>query len=264
MSVAGKIFSKRAWFGLVGFLAVFAPTARAILSGSTSDPGTPPWNYVGSIGGLSGVYLGDYNGTNWVLTAAHVGLGNFTLGNTTYSAIAGSAFSILNNDNSPADLSLFQISSAPFGLANLGIVSGNLTNAQVEMIGFGGGKSWGTNTVTGYANYTLSGYPYGGPGIVTLATTGAQGESGDSGGGMFYLSGSTWYLAGILSGVGPITINSVSYDSTISVELGAYANQIFSDINSVSAIPEPSADAAIIGIGSLLGVVIYRRRAVRR
>ena len=53
------------------------------------------------------------------------------------------------------------------------------------MIGFGGGKSWGTNTIAGYTDYTIGGTSYGGQGIVTLASgesgNGGQGVGGDSG-----------------------------------------------------------------------------------
>ncbi|HXC02974.1 MAG TPA: trypsin-like peptidase domain-containing protein [Opitutaceae bacterium] len=254
-------------FAIFGILAFFAPNARAIISGSIynySDPGSAPWNYVGSLNGASGVYLGDYNNTNWVLTAAHVGLGNFTLGGATYDAIGGSAFSLYNSDGSPSDLSLFQISGAP-GLANLTIASSEAASGTtVQMIGFGGGKSWGTNTIAGYTDYTLSGFPYGGIGIVTLASgeggNGAQGVPGDSGGGMFYDDSGNWTLAGTLSGVGDLTDGNGTDlgQSTVAVDLAAYSSQITADINSV-AIPEPSLYAAILG-AAVLGFTVVRRK----
>jgi hypothetical protein len=252
---------------IFGLLSFFAPNARAIISGSLynfSNPGSAPWNYVGSLNGASGVYLGDYNNTDWVLTAAHVGLGNFTLGGVTYDAISGSAFSIYNSDGSPADLSLFQISGTP-GLANLTIASSEpVSGTTVQMIGFGGGKSWGTNTIAGYTDYTLSGTPYGGIGIVTLASgedgNGAQGVAGDSGGGMFYEDSGKWTLAGTLSGVGDITDSNGTDlgQATVAVDLAAYSSQITADINSV-AIPEPSLYAAILGAAAL-GLTVFRRK----
>jgi hypothetical protein len=256
---------------IFGLLSFFAPNARAVISGSTydfSDPGSSPWNYVGSLNGASGVYLGDYNNTNWVLTAAHVGLGNFTLGGATYDAISNSTFSLYNGDGSLSDLSLFQISGTP-GLANLAIASSEpASGTTVQMIGLGGGKSWGTNTVYGYTDYTLSSTPYGGIGIVTLASgeggNGAQGVAGDSGGGMFYEDSGNWTLTGTLSGVGNLTDSNGTNlgQATVAVDLAAYSRQITTDINSV-AIPEPSAYAAILGVAAL-GFVAIRGRGVRR
>ena len=255
---------------IFGLLSFFAPNARAVISGSTynlSDPGSAPWNYVGSLNGASGVYLGDYNNTNWVLTAAHVGLGNFTLGGATYDAIGSSAFSLYNSDGSPSDLSLFQISGTP-GLANLAIASSEpASGSTVQMIGFGGGKSWGTNTLYGYTNYTLGGTPYGGIGIVTLASgeggNGAQGVGGDSGGGMFYEDSGNWTLAGTLSGAGNLTDGNGTNlgQATVAVDLAAYSSQITTDIDSV-AIPEPSTCAMILGVAAL-GFAAIRGRGDR-
>ena len=253
---------------IAGFFVFFA-TARAVETGSifnTTDPGNAPWNYVGSIsGGASGVYLGAYGGNFWVLTAAHVGAGDFILGGTTYNAVSGSSFSVTNGDSSLADLTLFRISGNP-GLANLPVASSApATSTAVEMIGFGGGKSWGTNTIFAYTNYTLSGLPYGGSGIVTLASNGGQGVGGDSGGGLFAQSSGTWYLAGILSGVGPISSGGTNFgDGTLSVNFAAYYSQISADIGSVSAIPEPSSVAMITGLGALLCGVVARRRSSHR
>jgi hypothetical protein len=174
--------------------------------------------------------------------------------------VSGSALSITNTDSSLADLTLYQISGSA-GLANLTLVSSDRpTGTSVEMIGYGGGKSWGTNTIYGYANYTLSGTSFGGRGIVTLASDGAQGVGGDSGGGMFYYNGSTWVLAGILSGIGNITNGSTDLgNGTIAVDLASYSSQILSDINTVSAIPEPAV--LPLGLGAVVfGLTCWRRR----
>ncbi|MFA6289898.1 MAG: PEP-CTERM sorting domain-containing protein [Opitutaceae bacterium] len=262
-----KILPKALWCALIAVSAAVLPEARAIISGSTtntSDPGSSAWDYVGAIGGASGVYLGDYNGTYWVLTAAHVGFGNFTLGGTTYSAVTGSSISIYNTDSSQADLTLFQISTSP-GLANLSLNPfTNLGTTTVQMIGVGGGKSWGTNTIAGYTNYTIDGTPYGGQGIVTLASgesgNGGQGVGGDSGGGEFYQFGGTWVLAGILSGAGELFSGGTSLgQGTIAVDLAVYRTQILNDINAVSSIPEPATWALFLG-GTMLILAVWRRR----
>jgi len=258
-----RFSAKASWFFILGVLLASPFTVRAIVTGSTtdtSDPGSSAWNYVGTVNGASGVYLGAYNGTYWVLTAGHVGLGDFTLAGTTYSAVSGSALSISNIDSSLADLTLYQIGSSA-GLSNLTLVSSDRpTGTSVEMIGYGGGKSWGTNTIYGYTNYTVSNTSFGGRGIVTLASDGAQGVGGDSGGGMFYYNGSTWVLSGILSGVGTITNGSTDLgNGTISVDLASYSSQILSDISAVSAIPEPAVLS--LGLGSaMLGLACWRRR----
>ena len=276
MNVVANLFFRFVPWATFG---IFALTARGVEVGltntyQTNDPGTAPWNYVGDVNGASGVFLGDYGGNYWVLTAAHVGAGSFVLNGVTYNAISGSAFSIFNSDNSLADLTLFRISSGPAlaALADLPVTfSAPAQNTTVQMIGFGGpAKSWGDNTIAGYSSYTLSGLPYGGPGIITLASgeggNGAQGVGGDSGGGMFVTSAGTWALTGILSGVGTFTDNNGHSlgDGTIAVDLAVYYNQIGTDINSVSAIPEPTTDAALAGLGALLSVVLVRRRSARR
>ena len=62
---------------------------------NTTAPGSgAPWNHVGTIGGASGVYLGAFGDGYWVLTAAHVGLGNITLNRVTYTAVSGSGVQI--------------------------------------------------------------------------------------------------------------------------------------------------------------------------
>jgi hypothetical protein len=237
---------------------------RAVQTGATtntSDPGTVVWNYVGSIGGAGGVFLGNYGGSGWVLTAAHVGAGSFTLGGTTYSA-TGASFTNFVYNTTTADLTLFQISGTP-SLSNLSLAQ-PAVGSTVEMIGFGGGKSWGDNTIYNYSLYTVDNTSYGGPGIVTLASglggNGAQGVSGDSGGGLFYQDSGTWYLTGILSAAGDL--GSGLGNGTVSVDLAYYVSQINADINSVSAIPEPSTYATICGVGALFGAVIIRRRRV--
>src|SRR5258708_7083405 len=112
---------------LLGCLVLFAPAARAVvIAGGTgvehfTNPGSNlPWTNVGSIGGASGVYLGNYGGSYWAITASHVGAGDLTLNGSTYSLVANSAVRVLNNDNSVTDLTLFRIATDP-GLGTLNL-----------------------------------------------------------------------------------------------------------------------------------------------
>ena len=139
-----------------------APTG----TGFSSDPG---FANVGTIHGLGGVYLGNYGGNYWVLTASHVGLGDLTLGGTTYSAVAGSAVGVQNSDGSGTDLTLFRIASDP-GLPTLALQTGAApaTGATVTYVAAGlretssGPTAWNDNTgvtpntwttTTGSGNY---------------------------------------------------------------------------------------------------------------
>ena len=115
-------------FGLLG-LGIwmgFCPMGQAVIivtgSGNTSAPSDDPgWNYVGRVntsGSLgSGVYLGGFNHngsySHWVLTAPHIGDGNFTsftIGGSSYNAVPNSLVQIRNPTSTPDD---------PFGLQTL-------------------------------------------------------------------------------------------------------------------------------------------------
>lgn len=136
------------FLGLLGLLLLaFAPaTARAVIvatgdgtQNATSTGAGAGWDYVGSVGGASGVYLGAYGGDHWVLTAWHVGPGTFTLGANSYTAVADSSVRLQNADLSFTDLRLFKISvSTPPGLPNLEIVSTSVPNTTaLTLIGYG-------------------------------------------------------------------------------------------------------------------------------
>ncbi len=198
-----------------------------------------------------------------MLTAAHVGAGSFALGNTTYLS-TGTVFTNFTCNSIVADLTLFQINGTP-SLTNLSLAN-PASGSTVQMIGFGGGKSWANNTIYAYVNYTLSDTSYGGPGVITLASglgnSGGQGVVGDSGGGLFYQSSGTWYLTGIFSGTGDFTSGSTNLGmGTAAVDLAVYVSQINDDLNSVSAIPKPTVCAAFCGAGVFFAAIGRRRRA---
>lgn len=111
--------------------------------GNFDDPGTGvPWTHVGSVGGASGVYLGNYGGNHWVLTASHVvgsgsSLSNLVLDGVPFSFVPGSGVVVRNGDNSTTDLTLFRISGDP-GLPNLQLaISTPVASSNVVMIGRG-------------------------------------------------------------------------------------------------------------------------------
>jgi hypothetical protein len=156
-------------FGLV----VLCPQGRAVViaagdgSGNNALPSTAwsdqGWSYVGQVNGGSGIYLGEYGGGNWVLTAGHVyndgGNGSFSLNGTSYSAVSGSGIQI-----SGIDLYVYQITvgsgSGLSLLSNLSLagtspVPGNpITDGSADplcMIGYGKDRAssptyWSVNT----------------------------------------------------------------------------------------------------------------------
>ena len=118
---------------LLGLWLCFCPLGQAVIistgngSGNTSAPSDDPgWNYVGSVGpgGGSGVYLGGFNHngsySHWVLTASHIGDGNFTsftVRGSSYNAVPNSLVQIRNPTSTSGlqtlstytDLTVFQI-----------------------------------------------------------------------------------------------------------------------------------------------------------
>ncbi|HWA84804.1 MAG TPA: trypsin-like serine protease [Opitutus sp.] len=136
-------------FALAALMFMLAGSSRAVVVAGgtggeqTSDPGGGfPFTNVGSVKGASGVYLGDFAGKYWVLTASHVvgsgaSLGNITLGGTSYSFVPGSGVVIRNSDKSTTDLTLFQIATDP-GLPNLTLASvAPATGTTVWLVGYG-------------------------------------------------------------------------------------------------------------------------------
>jgi hypothetical protein len=245
-----------------------APTSSDIPNWDAGwgSSGVTGWNYVGYVQNAGGVYLGN----GWVITAGHVGEGNFYLGGFTYDAVPNSAVEI-SDTNGQADLTLFQIATSP-DLPALTIATGTPRAAfpdgtggsEVAMLGMGGGsESWGLNTVTendlqvqvtGYSFTTIDFQTaYGDPptGFTNLDNE-ATLIAGDSGGGDFIYDSQTgkWQLAGINEAVDQ---DSNSY----MVELSHYATQI----NPIVAVPEPGA-AWLVGLGVVL-IPALRRRASR-
>ena len=210
------------------------------------------WDYVGSMNGASGVYLGN----GWVLTAGHVGAGNFTLGDNSYpwDGYSFTNFTItIGGTNYASDLNLFRISTNASSGASLAlpplvinasqptVFSGrsSTNTSRVVMIGYGGGKSWGVNNVTG-VNQGVMVNTFGTGDFSTAYGTHTAGSAtivnnaklvtGDSGGGAFMLVGSRWQLTGINEA------NNSNGDSFM-VQLSYYATAIS---NAIAAAPSPT------------------------
>ena len=222
-----------------------AGDARAVVisfgdgSGNTTAPvGDFGWSYVGAINGASGVYLGGSGGTGWVLTANHVGSGDFvTSDGLRYNSVANSGFQFGNSD-----LYAFQVAvGTGTGLSLLGNLnlagSAPVDGSALTMIGYGYDRSpesttwyvdttpatwsWSTSEFNGWDS-TFQGYQelststkrwgtnlssgvinYSGTSVIqTTFTTdpahGAQGAGGDSGGGVFSIFGAGYQLSGIM------------------------------------------------------------------
>jgi len=160
---------------LTGLLAAVAPARGLVVSGDQTGHDTatgagPGWDYVGNIAVAghygTGVYLGQYGGQSWVLTANHVGAEmnehtnfTFTLAAQSYGCVPGTSTQV-----GGTDLCVFQINGAPAGLANLTLASTTpAAGASVTLIAAGRDRSdfttwyvdtnswsWSTNQFDGW------------------------------------------------------------------------------------------------------------------
>jgi Trypsin. len=280
---------------LLAVLSGFRMAGAVIVQGGdgsqnvTADGAGGGWDYVGSVGGASGVYLGETNGAFWVLTAVHVGAGSFTLNGITYGMVAGSAVTLSGN----ADLVLFRIDANP-GLAPLDIASSTpVIGTTLTMIGYGVGREaeptrwtqdWHeTNSVGAYQGYkwsgpsikrwgtnTVSGFGSGGSVLTTTFYTTfgmgtAQATLGDSGGGVFLADGTLTGLViavqgmnGQPSGTSLFGAMSGTANRTQIADLSVYRSEILGIMNS-AVIPEPQTEVLVLVSGVLLFVAMRRR-----
>ncbi len=150
--------SLRFWGGLiVGVLMSTVPTQAVVLAfgdgtgNTTAPPDDPGFANVGD----RGVYLGDFSGNHWVLTAFHVGAGSITLNGSTFGAVAGTSTRIKNPSGMSlsefTDLLMFRIDADP-NLPDLSISSTTpAIGSTVTIIGDGFDReatqtTWKVNT----------------------------------------------------------------------------------------------------------------------
>ena len=191
-------------FCLLGLWLCFCPQGKAVIistgngSGNTSAPSDDPgWNYVGRVntGGSigSGVYLGGFNRngsySHWVLTASHIGDGNFTgftIGDSSYNAVPNSLVQIRNPTSIPGvppglqtlsqytDLAVFQIQVGTMNNLPSSRMSISATAPALgsEVVGIGLGRnrqatqtawnsSWSAEVSLSGTNATHIGWKYG-------------------------------------------------------------------------------------------------------
>jgi len=278
---------------LLGCFAAASHLPAVIISGSLSGSGPSASDYVGTVGGASGIYLGSYGDSYWVLTANHVRGGDFTVDGTTYSYVAGSGKQV-----GTLDLYVFQITvtggSALAGLSNLTLGSTTPSSGtSVVMVGNGGGDRddsethWRTSTVSGTTTwtevtsrpYSYSGYLYdtsertaswGTNTISSVTSSGgteylvtqfddlegdAQAVVGDSGGGMFYWDSSTgsYTLAGVLD---EVTKYTGQPDDAVVYGTSTYSIDVASYRDQIlAAIPEPGTASLLAGLASVVWVL---------
>jgi len=249
------------------------PTISQVPNWTIGWPGTgvTGWNYVGSIGSASAVYLSN----GWVITAAHVGAGNFVLGSTTYNMVPGSVRPISNTNSSTVDLVMFQIQTRP-NLLPLPIATtapvpffNQQAGTTVVMLGIGGGSglTWGYDTITEINQWvTPGGYTYVSNDFFTDNGTTTYGTSsitntsnlvgGDSGGGDFSYNAALkeWQLIGINEVTGTYSNPPAGSPSSFSgmVQLSTYA----AEINFILIPPNDSPTMPPIGV-LILGAVLF-------
>lgn len=186
---------------------VLVPFAAHSVVATTSQtaPGAvdSTWRYVGSMNGASAVAIG----ANLVLTAGHVGAGDFFLGDVRYR-MASTALAPKIGKNA-TDLRIVRLADVLPGWYDIG--ASLKTGVAVTMVGYGGTGVVNAN-VTGYALRTSGARRAGANIVSSKETTNGRGPTmralldkageaalagGDSGGG--------WFSGGKLVGVSSFT-----------------------------------------------------------
>lgn len=183
--------------------AVVATTSKTSPASSGS-----PWAYVGRMSGATAVAIDAHT----VITAAHVGAGNFTLGTKTYHMTSTETAPLISKKT--VDLRIVHTKEALPGWYEIG--TSVKTGMAFTMVGFGGagvvnalgngytitgseGQTYGTNVITSKA--TVAGF---GPVLRSDLKKAGQAAlvSGDSGGG--------WFVGSALVGISDFTYTKTS------------------------------------------------------
>ncbi len=265
---------------LVSF-ALMSAIGSAVLPGTASDTNNALFSTVGKVVNLSDDTLfasGVAIGPDLILTAKHVGVGNFELpGVGVFSPITGSQRFTANGD-----LLLFRINGT---LPNWSpVLVDNIVGETVTVVGFGstgvlrtdgsgynnignaGIRRAAPTTVDFTENVDLGGLGFSQSYLSLLRRAGdAALGSGDSGGGWFVERNGVQYLAGINSfrgttGTGTNFTFSSDLDNGFysgAVNLNAYQN--FLTTNGVAVVPEPGTMLALT-----VGLLALRRRRSNR
>jgi hypothetical protein len=234
------------------------PVALAVVdANSRSNTNAPsdgsPWASAGQVSVGGGTYLG----AGWVLTATHVGPGTVNFGGSNFAWDGTTAVRLTNSTGSSNDLYMFKLKTLP-PLPRMPLTTTTpAASSQVDMLGFGYisgsaetsfgpgllGFSWSSTTVKSWGNNKVAGGTTSidvGEGPVTCFTMDfsatsqtsdeAQASNGDSGGGVFFKSGSTWELAGMLLYISELqnqpANTSLFGDVTYAANIATYYPQI--------------------------------------
>lgn len=272
--------SSRRWGPLLLLLVLsaqlVASSADAVLisfgdgTGNTTNPSFFGWDYVGDVNNLTGTYLGN----GWVLTANHVGAGNFTLGGVTYLWIPGSEVQLDNQAPPLADLVMFQVTpepplpplplrttKPPIGEFSIVIGCGRDRGSETmwdpngpfppppnELFGWNWAptrtKRWGTNEVEGFpvglVNSTVAFYTVFDDGQLLPES---QAANGDSGGAIFTINPTGTELAGLIYAVGPSLGQSAETSLFTNLTFAARIDFYHDQIQEIM-LPEPTGGLA--------------------
>ena len=248
-------------FGAAWLLVLTASPGQAVIivtgdgTGNTSaPPDDPGFDNVGNVNGLSGVYLGN----GWVLTANHVGPGAMEFGGVSYPMVPGSWQRLTGGGGNPPDLAVLRMVGDPGLPVTALATSSPPPGSDVVMIGRGLNrgaattwsgndgwvwtsprtKRWGQNKISTTGSVILDtvsatlNFDASGPSAVSDE---AHVASGDSGGGLYWKSGGTWYLAGTLfvslTFMSQPTNTSIFGNATGAVDVATYRSEILAIIS---------------------------------